>query len=211
MFSNIRQSFLKLIQYLRKVILPDAALLLELGALFLILVDYKDHPVLSLPLFLTDKFKEFSARVKAVTAEAPNTVELKMLQDANSILGTIMNGFSKQLALVLNHQSARFDQFEEKKDDVASRNGLLQNRMTHASNILAGVESDPLLLNTQPHNTAQNMSAASNNQPAVSQFKINRAITSVHQLWDEYCIGEPQHNPPKPSIIEMVRIANLQR
>ncbi len=197
-------SFLKLISYMRIVLLQDVALLIELGY---------NHPVLQHEIFQSQEYVCFRDQLLANIASTPRPQSV-IIQQALPIVAEDLCELRSQVSHVrsdMNNLTSSIQSMASAIQNNASRlHDQVLERIGNAL-VIAGtsLHKSPLNnLNIRPlsddicQNVIQeagNVLNVSSNQNTTlicpEKSMMSRQLTSVEQVWREYTIGFPP-NPP---------------
>ncbi|KAH9156696.1 hypothetical protein AeRB84_001431 [Aphanomyces euteiches] len=206
-------SFMKLLGYMRNIVLQDAALLMEHEK-------YKTHPIFKHPLFSSNEFNADRHRVVELVQFSPSP-ESVVLREVLPLVAESLEGVRCDTAQIhvqlhdVNVQLAEVKTTLAKVDADSLRSADVANR--HVSNALfrasmaimtptsahngsnmttnEGCDVEPIV----PIDTQQCNSGSAHDE--VSKFRMSRQLYTVNQAWTEYVIGLP----PSPSILSMER------
>jgi hypothetical protein len=197
-------SFLDLLQYMRTVILQDAAILFQME-------DFKEHPIFQHPIFISNEFRTFALSLTEKIGHSDSPLSLLMHQ----ALPLVTNHLEQISQQVINHTQSlstlntKIDCFSSntttelqklKQHTIIQLHSALsqigQNFISSANNmrIVNEEQNDRVNFMTDlcdDHNesTVHTLHEQHDMQYDYVNFKMNRNITTIYDAWKEWNYG----------------------
>jgi hypothetical protein len=164
------QGFLKLMAYLRSVLLQDAAMLES---------EFPTHLLWSHALFKSTTFQEYTCAVREATRTVPDAV---------------IDSVQAALPVMTNVYKSGMEYVNDRLSQIDRRLGVLEGRLISMDGKIDGIITNGFKIVFNTPSTPEDISAGhpSNGVPSGSsplEYKLSRSLKTVRDVWMEYTAG----------------------